>query len=159
MAGRVMAGRVSRRIAPLIVATGLALILALAGCSPLPHSTSQGGSGSGSGSNSTDQQHPALPASFPSNDVPLVSNDFAYTLALSDSSWSVIARVDDAKTGFAKASDLLVGAGFKKSTDVGGETDGGSLGLFTSDTYTIQLTSSKDSDFGPVVKYTIVKKA
>jgi hypothetical protein len=91
--------------------------------------------------------------------VPLVNNDFAYTLALSDSSWSVIVRVDDAMTGFAKASDLLVGAGFEKSKDIGGDSNGGSLGLFTTDKYSIQLTSSKDSDFGPVVQYAVVKKA
>jgi hypothetical protein len=134
----------------------IALTLVLGGCSVLPHSTNSGG---GSSTGAQNAQKATLPASFPSSDVPLVGDDFAYALAVSDKSWAVYVRVDDAKTGFAKASDLLIGAGFEKSTDVGGETENGSVGLFTSEKYTIELTSAKDSNFGPVVNYTIAKKA
>jgi hypothetical protein len=140
----------------------IALTLVLGGCSVLPHSTSSGGgnsAGSGSGSGAGNSQKATLPATFPKADVPLVGDDFAYALAVSDKSWAVYVRVGEAKTGFAKASDLLIGAGFEKSTDIGGDTESGSVGLFTSEKYTIELTSAKDSDFGPVVNYTISKKA
>jgi hypothetical protein len=145
------------------ISAGLALALALSvfalgGCSLLPHAPNRGDNSQGSGSNNSESQQKAtLPASFPT-DIPLVGNDYAYALTVSDSSWAVLVRVDDAKSGFAKASDLLTGAGFEKNSDIGGEGGGVSLGLFTTDTYTIQMTASTDPEFGPIVKYTVVKK-
>jgi hypothetical protein len=146
----------SLRMTSRIIAIGLALALALGGCSALPHSTNSGG-GSSTGSQNT--QKAALPASFPSSDVPLVGDDYAFTLALSDKSWSVLVRVDDAKAGFDKASDQLINAGFEKNSDIGGSASDVSIGLFTTDEYSIQMTSYKDSEFGPIVKYTVVKKS
>jgi hypothetical protein len=120
---------------------------------------SNGNNSSGNGSVDVDgQTHVSLPDGFPS-DIPLVGTDYAYALKVSETGWGVFVRVDDADEGFAKASDLLVNeGGFVKNDEVGGSGDGVSIGVFSSDKYGIQLTSSNKSDFGPVVEYVVTEK-
>jgi hypothetical protein len=148
----------SIKVLPTIIGIGLASSLALGGCSLIPHvpnlgggNTSNGGSSDGSGT-----QHVALPAGFPT-DVPLVSTDYAYALKVSDTSWGVFVRVDDATSGYEKASQLLTDAGFTKHEGVGGTSNGVSIGSFTNGTYTMQLTATPTKEYGPVVEYVIVK--
>jgi hypothetical protein len=146
-----------KKLLPAIVGFGLATSLVLSSCSLIPHVPNLGGGNTSNGGSSdgTGTQRVSLPAGFPS-DVPLVGTDYAYALKVSDSSWGVFVRVDDATTGFQKASDLLVGAGFTKNEVIGGTSNGVSIGAFTNGTYSIQLNASPSKEYGPVVQYVVV---
>ena len=149
----------TRKLLPAIATLGLASTLLLSGCSLLPHAPSLGGGNSssdGGGSSDDGQMHAVLPDTFPS-DVPLVGDDFAYAIQVSDKAWGVNVRVEDADKGFEKAAQQLNDAGIAQNTDIGGSSDGVTIGSFQGNGYTVQLNAYSDSEFGPVVQYAVVK--
>lgn len=99
----------------------------------------------------------SLPATFPTGDIPLIEGDLAYTQDLG-TGWVVYIHRDDFNAGYEDAKALLLDAGF--TGDTVNQDDTGSFGQFTSDTYTVNLSSGDGADLGVglSVGYTVVKK-
>ncbi|MEO8261782.1 MAG: hypothetical protein ABI566_04360 [Pseudolysinimonas sp.] len=97
-----------------------------------------------------------LPATYPSADVPLIEGDVVYAQDLG-TGWVVYIARDDFNAGYDEAKGLLTGAGF--AGDTVNQDDTGAFGQFTSDAYTVNLSSGDGADLGvgPSVGYTVVK--
>jgi hypothetical protein len=141
----------------------LAVIVALAGCgatpSPAPANTGENGAatsgpapqpGTGTG-------EIALPATFPSDEVPLIEGDLLFAQDLG-TGWSVYVARDDFLGGYEEAAGLLTGAGF--AGGMVNQDATGAFGNFTSDAYTVNLQAGDFADLGigPSVGYTVVKQ-
>jgi hypothetical protein len=152
---------VTRRLA--VVLAALVLIPAvLVGCSP---SATPGGGNTGDNGAATSGPAPedgdsggelTLPATFPSADVPLIEGDLAYVQDLG-TGWVIYIHRDDFNAGYEEAKGLLLDAGFTGET--ANQDDTGSFGQFTSDAYTVNLSSGDGADLGVglSVGYTVVK--
>ncbi len=146
------------------LAAALLIPAMLAGCSA-PGADSGGGN---TGDNGAATSGPApdggdtggglsLPATFPTGDIPLIEGDLAYTQDLG-TGWVIYIHRDDFNAGYEDAKALLLDAGF--TGDTVNQDDTGSFGQFTSDTYTVNLSSGDGADLGVglSVGYTVVKK-
>jgi hypothetical protein len=153
---------VSARLTGIAAAMLLASI-ALTGCGqPIP----SGGGNTGDNGAATSGPAPAdggdaggevtLPPTFPTGDVPLIEGDIAYAQDLG-TGWVVYIHRDDFNAGYEEAKGLLTGAGF--AGDTVNQDDTGAFGQFTSDAYTVNLSSGDGADLGvgPSVGYTVVK--
>lgn len=144
------------------------MILAIAGCAA-PGGGSGGGTGgdgssgqSDGGETSTDSgdtatdggldQFEGLPDTFPA-DVPIIDGDVAFGMDLG-TGWSVVVSTPDFGAGFVEASDALKAAGF--TAEVETTETAGSLGVFTNEKYTINVTAADTPDYGPAVTYVVV---
>lgn len=114
---------------------------------------------SGDGTTSTDpgtdtnlDDFQGLPDTFPT-DVPIIDGDVVFGLDLG-TGWSVVIPVDDLASAYAEASGKLVGAGFVAKVDT--STPEGSVGVFVSDRYQINVNASKTADYGNSVSYVVV---
>jgi hypothetical protein len=98
----------------------------------------------------------ALPDTFPTDQVPLIEGDIAYSQDLG-TGWVVYIHRDDFLAGYEEAKDLLTGAGF--TGDTINQTDAGAVGQFTTDLLTVNLSAGDGADLGvgPSVGYTVVK--
>jgi hypothetical protein len=98
----------------------------------------------------------ALPATFPTADVPLIEGDLAYAQDLG-TGWVVYIHRDDYNAGYEEAKGLLTGAGF--SGDTINQDDTGSTGQFSNESYTVNLSAGDGADLGVglSVGYTVVK--
>jgi hypothetical protein len=128
----------------------------LAGCAGQP--ATPGGGDTGGGGAATSGPAPAitLPATFPAADVPLIEGEIVYAQDLG-TGWVVYVHRDDFNAGYEEAKGLLTGAGF--AGDTVNQDDTGSFGQFTSDAYTVNLSSGDGADLGVglSVGYTVVK--
>jgi hypothetical protein len=98
----------------------------------------------------------ALPDTFPTDQVPLIEGDLAYSQDLG-TGWVVYIHRDDFLAGYEEAKGLLTGAGF--TGDTINQTDAGAVGQFTTDLLTVNLSAGDGTDLGvgPSVGYTVVK--
>ena len=157
----------SRRAA--VVCLVLAACLAMSGCSSTPTDGSTGGGTAGggtsgqsddgntdtetdAGTNSGLDQYQGLPETFPT-DIPLIEGDVAFGIDLG-TGWSVVIPVADLAAAYADASSKLTGAGFTAQVDQ--SSDEGSIGVFLSDKYQINVTSADSPDYGPSITYVVV---
>ena len=151
--------------AGLVAVAGLVTLLALSGCglpgSPAPANTGDNGaatSGPADPGGGTDPGtgEATLPATFPTDQVPLIEGDIAYAQDLG-TGWVVYIHRDDFLGGYDEAKGLLTGAGF--AGDTINQDDTGAVGQFTSDLLTVNLSAGDGSDLGvgPSVGYTVVK--
>lgn len=139
----------------------------LTGCSIAPSGTATGGGTGGSGeSGQTDggttttdpgtdtslDDYQGAPATFPT-DVPIIDGDIAFGIDLG-TGWTVVIPVDDLAAGYADASGKLTAAGFTAQVD--STSPEGSIGVFTNDTYQINVTASATADYGDAVTYVVV---
>lgn len=154
----------SARIGGLAAAT-LVAVLALTGCGaptgPAPANTGDNGaatSGPADPGGGTDPGtgEATLPATFPTDQVPLIEGDIVYAQDLG-TGWVVYIARDDFLGGYGEAKDLLTGAGF--AGDTINQDDTGAVGQFTSDLLTVNLSAGDGADLGvgPSVGYTVVK--
>lgn len=155
------------------VLAGLALVgaLVLTGCSsPSTGGGTTGGGTSGggqSGSGGTDtstgspdttgglEGYQGLPDTFPSADVPIVDGDVPVGIDLG-TGWTVIVKVADIASGYDDAKQKLVAKGFTVETD--NVTDQGSVGVFTTDKYQVNVAVTESKAYGPSVNYVVVRK-
>jgi hypothetical protein len=139
----------------------LVVALALTGCG----APATGGDGAAtSGPAPTDEQtgdeqtggELSLPATFPTDQVPLIEGDLAYSQDLG-TGWVVYIHRDDFLGGYEEAKNLLTDAGFSGETI--NQDDTGAVGQFTTDLLTVNLSAGDGSDLGvgPSVGYTVVK--
>ena len=147
------------------IATAVLIPAVLAGCSLGP-TTTPGGGDTGDNGAATSGPAPAdggdgggelaLPASVPTGDVPLIEGDIAYAQDLG-TGWVIYIHRDDYNAGYEEAKGLLLDAGF--TGDTVNQDDTGSFGQFTSDSYTVNLSSGDGADLGVglSVGYTVVK--
>jgi hypothetical protein len=98
----------------------------------------------------------SLPATFPTGDIPLIEGDLVYAQDLG-TGWVIYIHSDDFNAGYEDAKGLLLDAGF--TGDTVNQDDTGSFGQFTSDSYTVNLSSGDGADLGVglSVGYTVVK--
>ena len=155
------------------VALGLAAALMLTGCSGLLGGGSGGSGGTGGngqsgasdggtdGDTSTDpgtdtglEGYEGKPPTFP-GDVPIIDGDIPFGVDLG-TGWTVIVTTDDLVAAYQDAEGRLTSAGF--TSQLSSTTDDGSFGSFDSDKYTIQVTATDNSDYGPSVTYVVVLK-
>jgi len=150
---------VSVRVGGLAVAVLIAAA-ALAGCAaPAPAATGDNGAAtSGPAEPNADPVtgETTLPATFPSDEVPLIEGDIAYSHDLG-TGWVVYIHREDFLDGYDEAKDLLTGAGF--AGDTINKDDTGAVGQFTSNTLTVNVSAGDGTDLGvgPSVGYTVVK--
>jgi hypothetical protein len=139
----------------------LVVIVALAGCSatpsPAPADTGENGAATSGPAPEPGTDEIALPATFPSGEVPLIEGDLLFAQDLG-TGWSVYVARDDFLGGYDEAVGLLTGAGFTGGTVNQDAT--GAFGNFTSETYTVNLQAGDFADLGigPSVGYTVVKQ-
>jgi hypothetical protein len=139
----------------------LVIALALTGCA------AAGGGGGETGDDGAATSGPApteeqsggeltLPATFPTDQVPLIEGDLAYSQDLG-TGWVVYIHRDDFLGGYEEAKNLLTEAGFSGETI--NQDDTGAVGQFTTDLLTVNLSAGDGSDLGvgPSVGYTVVK--
>jgi hypothetical protein len=144
------------------VATGVVLlaVLLLSGCglggAPAPANTGENGAATSGPAPEGGTDEISLPATFPSDDVPLIEGDLLFAQDLG-TGWSVYVARDDFLGGYEEATGLLTGAGFTGGTV--NQDDTGAFGNFTSDAYTVNLQAGDFADLGigPSVGYTVVK--
>jgi hypothetical protein len=98
----------------------------------------------------------ALPATFPTDQVPLIEGDLSYAQDLG-TGWVVYVHRDDFLGGYDEAAGLLDGAGF--TGDTINRDDTGATGQWVSDLLTVNLSAGDGTDLGvgPSVGYTVVK--
>jgi hypothetical protein len=147
-----------------IAAAVLVASIALTGCgSPIPSgggNTGENGAATSGpadeGTDGGDTGEATLPATFPSDDVPLIEGDIAYSQDLG-TGWVIYIHRDDFNAGYEEAKGLLIDAGF--AGDTANQDDTGAFGQFTTDAYTVNLSSGDGADLGvgPSVGYTVVK--
>jgi fermentation-respiration switch protein FrsA (DUF1100 family) len=156
-----------------IVGVVLAASLALTGCSGIFGGGSGGSGGTGgngqSGASdgrtsaaaepSTDDStglegYEGKPTTFP-GDVPIIDGDIPFGVDLG-TGWTVIVAADDLVAAYQDASGRLTGAGY--TSQVSSTTDDGSFGSFDNDKYTIQVTATDNSEYGPSVTYVVILK-
>ncbi len=161
--------RVTTRRIPVAVAVGLAVLLAVSGCSLLPSipdivnqgsSSNDNGGDSGSGDDSDIDENPFLdhevPETFP-DDVPLPDLDVVFSLDLG-TGWSVVFHADELASDYADVTALYGDAGWETLADT---SEGDAvLGIFENDGYQVQVSGTTDSnDYdGPVLAFTVVAK-
>lgn len=99
----------------------------------------------------------AIPATFPTDEVPLIEGDVAVAQDLG-TGWVVYIHRDDFLGGYEEAKDLLTGAGF--AGDTVEQNDTGAFGQFTTEKYTVNLQAGDFADVGAglSVGYMVVKK-
>jgi hypothetical protein len=148
-----------RQNLPALAVLGITAAVLLVGCSITPPSGPSGGTDGGT----TSSEAPGdgdlgdfvtLPETFPSADVPIIDGDIAFAVDLG-TGWSLVIPVADTDAAFADASTKLLGAGFENQIESTTTADG-SFGVFTTDTYQINLTATDTADFGPAVSYVVV---
>lgn len=145
-------------------AVGVLAVLLLSGCglggSPAPANTGDNGAATSGPAPEDDggtSGEITLPATYPSDDVPLIEGDLLFAQDLG-TGWSVYVARDDFLGGYEEAKGLLTGAGF--TGDTVNQDDTGAFGQFQSDAYTVNLQGGDFADLGigPSVGYTVVKK-
>lgn len=159
----------SRLRATLVGVTTLVLALALSGCAF--GGSSNGGTDGGGGSGGSSQgngtspdgagtspepgldDYVGMPDTFPT-DLPVIDGDVVFGVDLG-TGWSIIVKCNDIVACYTSASSKLTGAGF--SSDVSTTSDDGSFGSFSSAVYTVQVTATDSTDFGPSVQYVVIK--
>ena len=147
-----------------ISAAVLVAALALTGCAapagPAPANTGDNGaatSGPADGGADPGTGEATLPATFPTDQVPLIEGDLVYAQDLG-TGWVVYIHRDDFLGGYDEAKGLLTGAGF--AGDTINQDDTGAVGQFASDTLTVNLSAGDGSDLGvgPSVGYTVAQR-
>lgn len=144
--------------------------MALSGCSGLLGGGSGGGSGgagqSGASGGSAPSATPTTddstglegyegkPTTFP-GDVPIIDGDIPFGVDLG-TGWTVIVKTDDLVAAYQDAEAKLTGAGY--TSQLSSTTDDGSFGSFDDDKYTIQVTATDNSEYGPSVTYVVILK-
>jgi hypothetical protein len=147
-----------------VAAAFLISALALTGCGGAVPSTGgntgdNGAATSGpadQGTDGGDTGELAVPDTFPTDQVPLIEGDVVYAQDLG-TGWVVYIARDDFNGGYDEAKGLLLDAGF--SGDTINQTDDGSVGQFTTNLLTVNLSAGDGTDLGvgPSVGYTVVK--
>ena len=149
-----------------IAAVVLASALALTGCgapsAPAPANTGDNGAATsgpadpGTGTDGGAGEGTALPDTYPTDEVPLIEGDVAYSQDLG-TGWVVYIARDDFLGGYEEAKGLLLGAGF--TGDTVGSDETGAFGQFKNDKYTVNLqgANADNTGFGNAVGYTVVK--
>jgi hypothetical protein len=98
----------------------LAVIVALAGCgatpSPAPANTGENGAATSGPAPQPGTGEIGLPATFPSDEVPLIEGDLLFAQDLG-TGWSVYVARDDFLGGYEEAAGLLTDAGFAGGTE------------------------------------------
>lgn len=141
-------------------------MLALSGCSLLPHFPTPGNNGGSSdnGGSTGDgaEDNPFLghdvPEGFPA-EVPLPDLDICYSLGTSDKSWSIIYKANDLEGDFAAVVAGFEGAGWE--TQMNNSTPEGVLGVFMKEPISAQVMGGPDGgddcDGGPYLSFTVVQ--
>ena len=158
------------KLSRVAIALSVAALLTLAGCSfggPTGGGTGGGGqSGSSDGSESSESTETSTetnssegldgyegkPATFPT-DVPIIDGDVVFGVDLG-TGWTVIVKTDDVAAAYTNAEAKLTGAGF--TAQISSTEPTGSFGSFSSDKYTVQVTSADSADYGPSVTYVVI---
>jgi hypothetical protein len=132
----------------------VAATLVLSGCSsPAPlgtggasDSSSAGSDGSSDGSSDGGASTVELPEGFPSDKVPLIDGEIVQAQHPGNT-WGVWIRSSDLPGDLAKASDLLVAAGYEKVISSDDYAD------FHGSEYQVHVTAKDDPKYGSTILY------
>ncbi|HWH97963.1 MAG TPA: hypothetical protein VNS80_06310 [Pseudolysinimonas sp.] len=139
-------------LAAVATPVALALALLLAGCTSGGTAEHESAAPTSTVDDSGSGQEVEIPASFPSDEVPLIDGTPLFAVDLG-TGWSVIFARDDFIDGFDEAALLLEGAGFTAVAN--SESSDGNFGQFTTEKYTVNLTATIAPTYGPSVAYLV----
>lgn len=145
----------TRITAPLAIVLALALTPALTGCFGNPvESIIEGATGG-----QVDLGGTSIPDGYPTDEVPIIDGDILFGGALGDANgkvFNVTVKVADA-SAIDTIKSQLESAGF--TTQLGGDTAGGSTYIGSTDAWGVLVVVSEDGSNGWVANYTVTSTA